>query len=765
MTLAPGTRLGPYEIVAPLGEGGMGEVYRARDPRLSRDVAVKVLPRSATEDTDRLARFEREARTIAGLSHPNLLAIFDVGTGEVPYLVTELLDGETLRSRLGRGAIGQGEAIGLALQLTAGLTAAHARGVVHRDLKPDNIFVTADGRLKILDFGLATTAALVPTDSTETTSAHTLPGMVLGTLGYLSPEQARARPVDQRTDIFACGAVLYEMLTGQRAFRGDSPADTIALVLHRPPSELFFGAGVAPALAATVRRCLEQESSRRFQSAHELAMALESISHDGTQAVGVVTAGAPGSVAVLPFVGLSAASDDQYFSDGLAEDLVNALARLPGLRVASRTSSFRFRDRELDLRAVGRELGVGAVLEGSVRRVGSRLRLTVHLTGVDDGYHIWSERFDRELADVFAVQDEVVRAIVTAVAPALVGGEGQAVRRSTVDPHAYDLYLKGRHLWNQRSPSVVGAAIACFEGAIAIDDTFAAAYAGLADCYSILRVYGWMPAAQAQPKALAAMTRALALDPQLPEAHRAKGIYTFHFEPHWRAAEEAFLAALALDPHDAICDATYGMFLATAYRYDDARLHLTRAVERDPFSAQVHFLIASTACAMCDADLAARHAARALELQPDALGPRWPQSVALLMTGRHAEAIELGEQIIARTRAPVFVGVMALVMGRAGRMDDARRLGEELYERAGRGEYVSPVSLLALALGLGDASLVERCLAACADGGAAPFGVVATNRWLLDSYRGTPAIDALLDRIHDGARPGEMRGSLDRSIS
>ena len=380
MTLTPGTRLGPYEIVAPIGAGGMGEVYRARDPRLGRDVAVKVLPRAATDDPDRLARFAQEARTIAALSHPNLLAIFDVGTGEVPYLVTELLDGETLRRRLERGPLGPGDAVGIALQIAAGLGAAHARGVVHRDLKPDNIFVTADTRVKILDFGLATTMTLASPDSTDTTAARTLPGVVLGTIGYLAPEQARARPIDHRADIFACGAVLFEMVTAQRAFRGDSPADTIALLLHRPPSELAFGPGVPPALAAAVRRCLEQDPGRRFQSAHDLAVALEAISHDGAQSVRVASSAPAASVAVLPFVNLSAAADDQYFSDGLAEDLVNALARWPGLRVASRTSSFRFRGRELDVREAGRELGVGAVLEGSVRRIGAQLRLTVHLT-------------------------------------------------------------------------------------------------------------------------------------------------------------------------------------------------------------------------------------------------------------------------------------------------------------------------------------------------------------------------------------------------
>ena len=753
MTLTPGTRLGPYEIVAPIGAGGMGEVYRARDPRLGRDVAVKVLPRAAIDDPDRLARFAQEARTIAALSHPNLLAIFDVGTGEVPYLVTELLDGETLRRRLERGPLGPGDAVAFALQIAAGLAAAHARGVVHRDLKPDNIFVTADARVKILDFGLATTMAAGSPDSTDTTAARTLPGVVIGTIGYLAPEQARARPVDHRADIFACGAVLFEMLTAQRAFRGDSPADTIALLLHRPPSELSFGPGVPPALVAAVRRCLEQDPGRRFQSAHDLALALEAVSHDGTHAVRVASSAPTASVAVLPFVNLSAAADDQYFSDGLAEDLVNALTRWPGLRVASRTSSFRFRGRELDVRKAGRELGVGAVLEGSVRRIGTQLRLTVHLTGVEDGYHIWSERFDRELADVFEVQDEVVGAIVAAIAPTLVGAEGGVVRRATSNLHAYDLYLKGRHLWNQRSPSVVGAAIACFEGAIALDPAFAAAYAGLADCYSILRVYGWMAAEQAQPRALEAVTRALALDPQLAAAHRAKGIYTFHFEPHWRAAEDAFVAALALDPHDAICDATYGMFLATAYRFDEARVRLARALERDPFSAQVHFLVASTACAMCDADAAARHAARALELQPDALGPRWPQTVALLMQG-------------ATTRSSNSASRWSRAAG--------PRSSSACWRWSTAGPDVSPTpGAWARSCTNGPAAAstsrrracwrwpsawamprsVHRCLAACADGGAAPFAVVATNRWLLEGYRGDAAMDALLDRINDGARP------------
>ncbi len=767
MTLAPGTRLGPYEILGSLGAGGMGEVYRARDPRLERDVAIKVLPRTvpspgtptdsdaerARETAERLARFAQEARTIAALSHPNLLAIFDVGVGDAPYLVTELLDGETLRARLERGALPAADAVGLMLQITAGLAAAHARGIVHRDLKPDNIYVTAEGRAKILDFGLATTSVTSLPGDDDMTAARTLPGVLVGTLGYLSPEQARGQQVDHRSDLFACGTVLFEMLTGRRAFRGDSPADTLALILQRGPSDLSFPAAVSPGLSAIVRRCLDPDKDRRFQSARDLSHALETVSHEGAGPLARPSGAPAASVAVLPFANLGGGVEDQYFSDGLAEDIVNALARMSELRVASRTSSFRYRGQDLDVRHIGRDLGVGAVLEGSVRRAGPRLRLTVHLTSVADGYHIWSERYDRELADVFDVQDEMVRAIAAAITPALASAAAGGVRRATGNLQAYDLYLKGRHLWNQRSPAVIQTAIGCFESAIALDPGFAAAHAGLADCYSILRVYGWMPADRVQPPARDAVNRALTLDPGLAEAHRAKGIYTFHFERQWRSADSAFRTALALDPLDSICDATYGNFLATAYRYDDAHRHLTLALERDPHSAPVHFLVASAACAMGDSAAALRHAARAMELQPDALGPRWPQTIALLIEQRHDEALAVADLVMARSRAPIFVGVHAMVLGRAGRRDDAQALGEELYARTRAGEYVSPTALLALALGLDDAALIQGCLAACADGGAAPFGVAATTRWLLEPRRSDPVVDRLLDRLNDGAHP------------
>jgi serine/threonine-protein kinase len=579
----------------------------------------------------------------------------------------------------------------------------------------------------------------------------------MGTLGYMAPEQARGLEADHRTDIFACGAILYEMITGRRAFRGISPADTISAILNDPPSSLPFGEATPPALATAVRRCLEKDPGRRFQSARELAAALESISvsRSGPSVPLPASAGPPPtSIAVLPFANLSADVEDQYFSDGLAEELVNALTRLSGLRVASRTSSFRFRDRYADIRQIGRELGVGAILEGSVRRAGSRLRITVQLTSVDDGYHIWSGRYDRQMADVFDVQDEIVQSTVNALAPALLGDARGAVRRPTENLQAYDLYLRGRHYWNQRSPAVFGMAIRFFEEAIALDPQYALAYTGLADCYSILRVYGWTPPEHSQPRALEAVSRALALDPGLAEAQFSRALYEFYFERRWRSARERFEKAIASSPRMALFEAYFAIFLATEYRYQDARGRLERALELDPHSSVIHFLAASAACAMGEAAEAEKHALRALALQPEALGPRWPQTVALVMARRHDEAIAAAEQVVARTRAPIYIGVLGMVYGRAGRLADARRLSLELDERQGRGEYIVPVARLSVSLGLADPAGVRASLATCVDGGAAPFSVVGTNRWLLDAYRSDPEIDQLLDRLHDGARPG-----------
>src|SRR5262245_12762451 len=359
MSLAPGVRLGPYEVISPLGAGGMGEVYKARDPRLGRDVAIKVLPGSVGTDPSRLHRFAQEARAVAALSHANILAIFDIGTGDVPFLVTELLEGETLRAVIKRGPVPVRRATDIALQLVAGLAAAHGRGIVHRDLKPENVFLTRDGTVKILDFGLAKCeAGLGGTTAADHTMAATSAGVILSTVGYMAPEQIRGEPADPRSDIFAVGTVLYEMVSGQRAFHGDSPADTMSAVLREQPPDLLLRTGTPPAIARIVKRCLEKDAAERFQSARDVRFALEAAADAPDASPTAPTAANQKSIAVLPFANMSADTENQYFSDGLAEELINALTRLPGLHVASRTSAFRFRGREIDIRQIGKELGV-----------------------------------------------------------------------------------------------------------------------------------------------------------------------------------------------------------------------------------------------------------------------------------------------------------------------------------------------------------------------------------------------------------------------
>jgi serine/threonine protein kinase len=722
MPLLAGTRLGPYEIVAPIGAGGMGEVYRARDPRLGRDVAIKVLPESLATDSTRLHRFEQEARAVAALSHPNVVAIHDIGTAERPYIVTELLEGETLRARLDRGPLSSRPTIDLARQLVAGLAAAHARGIVHRDLNPQNVFVTHDGVLKILDFGLAKSvgpdAGLPIARSSDDAPGRpdliptmTSAGTILGTVGYMAPEQVRGERVDSRADLFAVGAILYEMATGGSAFKGDSPADTMSAVLREQPADLAMRSGTPPALARIVRRCLEKNVRDRFQSARDLAFALDSMS-DGEHGVPAVTKTEQKSVAVLPLVNMSADADNQYFSDGLAEELINALTRLPGLHVASRTSSFRFRGRDADIQQIGRDLRVATVLEGSVRRAGDRLRVTAQLTDVANGYHIWSERYDRQMADVFDIQDEIVESIVKALAPALIGDARRIGRRPTENLQAFELYLKGRHYWHQRSPNMLQVARRHFEEVIAIDPRYALAYAGIADCFSVSRFYGWLSAGDAREPARAAVERSMELDPSLAEVHCSKGMYYFYLEPTWRSAMPHLRRAVAINPSFADARGYIALCLACEGRIDDAIVELDLMMKLGPLSPVGH-VFATNCYTMAGRYEEAERAARCiLDLQSDSLMGLYAVSNAFVR--RHLdEAIAAAERCVALSRAPFCVGQLGLVYGLAGRSDEARKLLVELDERQTRGEYVPAVARLQISVGLRDLTRIKNALAAC----------------------------------------------------
>jgi eukaryotic-like serine/threonine-protein kinase len=760
--MTPLSSIAHYRITSKIGAGGMGEVYRATDTKLGRDVALKVLPSQMADDPDRLARFRREARAVATLNHPHIVTIFSVEEADgIHFLTMELVEGQTLDRLTPAGGLPIDRIIEIASALSDALAAAHEKGIVHRDLKPANVMVTADGRVKVLDFGLAKDMrADDPAGATQTSAGFTAVGVIMGTPSYMSPEQIAGRELDHRTDIFSLGIILYEMASGRRPFEGASSAELASAILRdtpRPLSEIRND--IAPELCRLIQRCLEKNAQDRFASAREVRDALQIVRRElesGSSALRSPSSGSrpasPGnpapSIAVLPFVNRSGDADNEYFSDGLSEDLINALSRLPGLQVASRTSAFRFRGSDLDIREIGRQLDVATVVEGSVRRAGSRLRVTAQLVNVDNGYHLWSERYDRQMADVFEIQDEIVTSIVESLVPALLGDAADAVQPSTKNTEAYELYLKGRHYWHQRSPSTLRVAIQCFEHAIKLDPQYALAYAGLADCYAILRVYGWVSAEDGQPPAYAAMTQAITVAPSLWEANYSRAIYTFYFEPGWREAESHFAKAIAISPRSSLAQAYYGLFLATAGRTEDAIAHTTLASQLDPLSAFTHALAAGALYVLGRNDEAAQASRRSLELQPDYLFGLWVHGLALCASGRSNEAIEPLERAVTLSRAPIFVGNLGFAYGRAGQIDAAIRLLRELEERGSRGEFVPEFTALAIHVGLGDVPAIRRSLAKALHERTPPVALSMTGCRFQETFRSDPEIDRLLTGLY-----------------
>ncbi|MGA2882319.1 MAG: protein kinase, partial [Bryobacteraceae bacterium] len=552
MGLAAGTRLGPYEILAPIGAGGMGEVYKATDTRLGRIVAIKALKGPHSD------RFEQEARAIAALNHPHICTLHDVGPD---YLVMEFVDGAVLS-----GPLPVEEALRLALQMAAALEAAHAKGITHRDLKPANILVTREG-VKLLDFGLAKVSEVKEASVTQTLDAQTLAGTILGTAAYMSPEQAEGKPADARSDVFSFGAVLYEMLSGRRAFEGESAISTMAAVLHKEPRRL----DAPPALERVVMRCLEKQAARRFQTMAELREALQQVTAKPAEK--------QPSIAVLPFANMSADKEQEYFSDGLAEEIINALVKIPGLKVIARTSAFAFKGQNADVRKIAETLGVAHVLEGSVRRSGNRIRVTAQLITAADGSHLWSERYDRELADVFAVQDEISAAIAEALHTKL-SPQAAAKLRYTPKLPAYEALLKARHFhWKVTRESMDQARV-FYEQAIALDPQYALAKAIYADYLFGRTTVGMTPMREAAPAARAMAQSALELDPSLPEAHVVLGVLAATHDYDWKEAAHRFTLATTDDSASPHCHLSSGLYyLLGSGRRKEAVVELERAVQ------------------------------------------------------------------------------------------------------------------------------------------------------------------------------------------
>lgn len=464
----------------------MGEVYRATDTRLHRDIALKVLPPDMASDPERLARFQREARAVAALNDPHIVTLYSVEEAEgIPFLTMEFVAGESLDRSIPTRGLPVVQMLEIARALADALVAAHEKGIIHRDLKPANIMVSSEGRIKILDFGLAKETAATADDATID---RTELGRVIGTPAYMSPEQVLGREVDARADIYSLGIVLHEMATGRRAFQAATSAELVSAVLRdTPPVVTEVRPELPPELARLIRRCIEKDPLHRWQTARDVANELRDLEQSRRQASSPGQALGP-SVAVMPFQNLSSDRENEYFSDGLAEEILNALSQVEGLTVAARASSFYFKGKSTEMSEIASRLRVANVLQGSVRRAGNRVRGMVQLVDLRNGFQLWSERYDRQMEDIFEIQDEIAHAIADRFKVTF----GSGARRSTTNVEAYELYLKGRHLWHQRSPATLRAAIKSFEQAIQLDPEYALAYSGLADSYGILQFYGWM---------------------------------------------------------------------------------------------------------------------------------------------------------------------------------------------------------------------------------------------------------------------------------
>ena len=694
----------------------MGEVYRALDPRLEREVAIKLLPREFWNDSDRLRRFEHEARAAAALNHPNILSLHDIGSADgVPYFVCELLTGETLRARLDRGPLPVDQATDFAAQFARGLAAAHERGIVHRDLKPDNLFITTDGRAKILDFGIAKAApesAEGREHETATGFLATEPGVILGTVPYMSPEQVRGEPVDARSDIFSLGAVLFEMLSGQAAFQAPSAAETTSAILTLDPVSRVAAtdawSSVPPALVQIVRHCLEKDPRQRFQSARDIAFGLEVLSG------GVVRTAAAGpknrrvlalfgaaaviaavaiavwvlrpmsgrgpanegiaALATLPFTNLSGNAGDEYFADGMTDSIITDLARARRLSVIARGAVFRFKDQAIDPQQAGRELGASHVLHGSVQRAADKVRINVRLVDVATGYNVWAESFEENVNDVFVIQNKIASRIVEALELTLTPGADRR-RRPTANQQAYDAYLQGLYYSHKAVKDSLERAIAFFEQATQLDPQFALAHAALGSAYT-QRFFYVDADRRWEQQAFLAIEKALALDPDLAEAYLARGQLAWSLPrgfPHERAVRD-LQRAIAIKPSLADAHLELGKIYLHIGLLDKAIASNQQVLRLDPGNP-------TAVGRMGLAYIYMRECQTALKISAGNVQFRTMRAEALACLGRHDEALALSSPT--DPAEPTAGGIAAAVLASKGDAKAARAMIERSETKAG----------------------------------------------------------------------------------
>ena len=682
-----------YEILEKLGEGGMGVVYKAEDTKLERPVALKFLTPQAIGSEEDKARFILEAKAAAKLDHANICTVYEIDEAdEQTFIAMAYVDGQSLEEKVESGVLEVNEALNIAIQVAEGLNEAHKKGIVHRDIKAANIMVTKDGKAKIMDFGLVKLAGRTRLTKTAT---------IMGTVAYMSPEQASGEAtIDHRTDIWSLGVVLYKMLTGKPPF--DAPSD--AALIHKIIYEEFeplsnIRGDTPPGLEDAIQRMLQKNPQKRYEDVRAVITDLRSIK---SRMVTVARETTP-SIAVLPFVNMSADPEQEYFCDGLAEELINALTKINDLRVIARTSAFSFKGRNVNIRDIGKELDVGAILEGSVRKAGNRLRITAQLVDSERGHHLWSERYDREMDDIFAIQDEITLAIVDSLRPTLMGGEkDRLVKRQKVDLEAYNLYLKGNWFYNTLAGEGLNKAIEYFERAIEKESHYAPAYVGLANSLASLPLYSNTPAKDVSSRAAETIRRALELDEELAEAHAVNAWIKTTLEWDWEGAERECRRAIELNPGSAIAHYYYGQCLRFRANFDAALLESRRAHELDPLSLARLRLLGENLMYVNCLDEAIDILKKGIELSP-----AFPYMHAFL--GMAYGRMSLYEEALAEFEAERKVSryynsanesLIGATYAQMGKISEAQGVLSELMERS-REEEISGFAIAALCVVLG----------------------------------------------------------------
>jgi eukaryotic-like serine/threonine-protein kinase len=730
-----GTTISHYEIVEKLGEGGMGLVFKARDLQLGRFVAIKVLIATSGESSDRRARFIQEARAASSLNHPNIITIHDiVAIAEGECIVMEFVRGKTLADAIEAGGIPIVDCLKFAMQIADALAAAHSIGIIHRDLKPANVMVTPEGLAKVLDFGLAKVAeedegTNVFGESEKTVSIHvngrprTAAGAIIGTVAYMSPEQAQGHKIDLRSDIFSYGSLLYEMITGERAFRGDSGLATLTAVLRDEPRKFSLEAEVPPEVREIILRCLRKDPDQRYQSMRDVKSAIEQIYFSSRSGILSVSSGvwkrpsqarAVPSIAVLPFLNLSSDKENEYFSDGLAEEVINALTKLENLRVTARTSAFVFRGAQQDIREIGEKLHVSSVLEGSVRKAGNRVRISVQLIDVSGGNNMWSERFDREMTDVFEIQDEISQAIVAKLKVRLGSQSGSSidpgsypaaplVKRYTENIDAYNLYLKGRFELYKMTREGLDASKQMFEQAIRLDPKYALAHDGLAYCWYSEGFLGFVAPKEAMPKAKEAVRRAIELDEGVAEAHATLGIILALYDWDWAGAERELIRSIELNGSlPGSRDAYAFYYLRPVGRIEEALSETQQALSLDPLSILFRVHLGFLFYLQNKYEHSIAQFRKVLEMSPQYYLAHAMMGNVHTLAGQYDAALECyGRAREADANSKFVDSLEAMTLAAAGRRAEAMALLDQITRRAAN-DYISPVSIAYISTALGD---------------------------------------------------------------